>query len=323
MPAMSGSVPRPCRRHTGVMTRGPFWVETPRDAVQVSGPDALVYLQGQVSQELRQLAVGVSRWTLLLQPNGRVDVLARVWRTDDDTYVLDTDDGFGDELLARINRFRIRVKADVEPVAWRCLAVRGTGGGTVPDGAVVGWWDRDHDLLGPSPQPPAGVDAGSAADLEAARIEAGWPAMGAEIVPGEQIPGEIGVVPVAVDFKKGCYPGQELVERMDSPRGRGAPAAAHPHRGRGVPAGRSGSPRRAGGRCAHERRRHPGPRLREARRRVGLGDLDPRSGREFSRRLTRFPPRVGWHVPAQMGDQRAVTSSDRRIATTSARCRTT
>jgi tRNA-modifying protein YgfZ len=204
------------------MASAPFWVEVPRDAVQVSGPDALTYLQGQISQELRPLAVGASRWTLLLQPNGRVDVLARVWRTDDDTYVLDTDAGFGDELLARINRFKIRVKADVESLAWRCLAVRGTDGEAIPGGAVVGWWDRDFDLLGPDPQPPDGIPAASATELEAARIDAGWPAMGAEIVPGEQIPAETGVAAVAVDFKKGCYPGQELVERMDS-RGAEAP----------------------------------------------------------------------------------------------------
>jgi folate-binding protein YgfZ len=204
------------------MASSPFWVEVPRDAVQVSGPDALTYLQGQVSQELRPMEVGRSRWTLLLQPNGRVDVLARVWRTDDETYVLDTDAGFGDELLARINRFKIRVKADVEPLRWRCLVVRGTDGEAVPDAAVVGWWDRDFDLLGPDPHPPEGIPAGSASDLEAVRIAAGWPAMGAEIVPGEQIPGELGVVPVSVDFRKGCYPGQELVERMDS-RGAEAP----------------------------------------------------------------------------------------------------
>jgi tRNA-modifying protein YgfZ len=204
------------------MATSPFWVQVSRDAVQVSGPDALPYLQGQISQELRPLEVGRSRWTLLLQPNGRVDVLARVWRTEDETYVLDTDAGFGDELLARINRFKIRVKADVEPLAWRGLAVRGTDGDAIPDGAVVGWWDRDFDLLGPEPRPPEGIRAGSATELEAARIEAGWPAMGVEIVPGEQIPGELGVVPVSVDFKKGCYPGQELVERMDS-RGAEAP----------------------------------------------------------------------------------------------------
>jgi folate-binding protein YgfZ len=203
------------------MTQSPFWVETRRDALRVAGPDALEYLQGQVSQELRTLAVGDSRWTLLLQPNGRVDVLARLWRTEDDVFVLDTDAGFGDELAARIDRFKIRVKVDVEPLAWRCVAVRGTDG-PVPDGAVAAWWGQDFDLLGPDPQTPTGVAPGSAADLEAARIEAGWPAMGVEIVPGERIPAETGVVSVAVDFKKGCYPGQELVERMDS-RGADAP----------------------------------------------------------------------------------------------------
>jgi folate-binding protein YgfZ len=45
---------------------------------------------------------------------------------------------------------------------------------------------------------------------------------GGEIVPGQTIPAVTGVVPVAVNFTKGCYPGQELVERMDS-RGADAP----------------------------------------------------------------------------------------------------
>ena len=40
--------------------------------------------------------------------------------------------------------------------------------------------------------------------------------MGAEITPGDTIPAETGVTGVAVSFTKGCYPGQELVERMDS-----------------------------------------------------------------------------------------------------------
>jgi hypothetical protein len=46
--------------------------------------------------------------------------------------------------------------------------------------------------------------------------------MGSEIVPGERIPAEVGVVNAAVSLTKGCYPGQELVERMDS-RGSQAP----------------------------------------------------------------------------------------------------
>ena len=46
--------------------------------------------------------------------------------------------------------------------------------------------------------------------------------MGTDIEPGSTIPATTGVVPLAVSFTKGCYPGQELVERMDS-RGADAP----------------------------------------------------------------------------------------------------
>ncbi len=57
---------------------------------------------------------------------------------------------------------------------------------------------------------------GSDETLEYDRIVVGWPRLGSEIVPGETIPGGTGLVPIAVNFTKGCYPGQELVERMDS-----------------------------------------------------------------------------------------------------------
>ena len=162
----------------------PFIDESARDRLTVSGPDAQTYLQSQLAQEIRDLEVGATRWTFVLEPTGKVDVLARITRTGDETYVLDTDAGFGEAMQARIRRFKIRVDADDE----LALAER----------------------AGPSP------------GHEAERIAAGWPRMGAEIVPGDTIPAVTGVVPLAVNFTKGCYPGQELVERMDS-RGADAP----------------------------------------------------------------------------------------------------
>jgi folate-binding protein YgfZ len=189
-----------------------FWCEYPRDVVQVTGPDAATYLQSQVSQDLRPLQVGGSAWSFLLQPTGKVEVLLRIWRIGDDTFVLDTDGGFGDVMVARLDRFKIRVKADVTRLEWRCIAVRGTD--RVGEGVVA--WRSGYDVLGDSPEPPAGVPAGDAEQLLAARVDAVWPAMGVEIVPGETIPAETGITDVAVSFTKGCYPGQELVERMDS-----------------------------------------------------------------------------------------------------------
>ena len=98
------------------------------------------------------------------------------------TFVFDVDAGYGEALVARLNRFRIRVKADVEPLPWRVIAVRGV--------------DGVDDVVGPDPVPPAGVREGTLDELERARIDAGWPAMGAEIVPGETIPAETGDRPI-------------------------------------------------------------------------------------------------------------------------------
>ncbi len=162
----------------------PFVDVDRRDRVTVVGPDAQRYLQSQLAQDIDGLAVGAAAWTLVLDPSGKIDALARVSRTGDEAFVLDTDAGFGEALVARLNRFKIRVQAEIE-----------------------------LDAVG---------DGGPAPDGEAERVAAGWPRMGAEIVPGETIPATTGLVELAVSLTKGCYPGQELVERMDS-RGADAP----------------------------------------------------------------------------------------------------
>jgi folate-binding protein YgfZ len=223
------------------------WSALDRDVCLVAGPDAIGYLQGQVSQDVEALAVGTSAWSLVLQPQGRIDAWARISRVADDAAVLDVDAGFGPALVARLARFKLRVKADIEPLPWRCVAVRGPAAGEVmsapppaplpsapppapltsapppaplPAGEgivaaaawpLVGGWDR----LGPDPTPPAGVTAADAAAFEVRRIEAGLPRMGAELTE-RTIPAEAGIVEVSVSFTKGCYTGQELVARIDS-----------------------------------------------------------------------------------------------------------
>jgi folate-binding protein YgfZ len=155
------------------------WLDAAADVVVVEGPDAATYLQSQLSQDLRDLAVGERRWSFVLEPGGKVAGLARVHRVAEERFDLATDAGAGAALLARIDRFRIRVRAETRLES-------------APEGVVV------------------------PADLERARVLAGWPRIGAEIVLGETVPAETGLTGLAVNFRKGCYPGQELVERMDS-----------------------------------------------------------------------------------------------------------
>jgi folate-binding protein YgfZ len=193
------------------------WYTVGRDALDVVGPEAEGFLQGQLSQEMTGPPPW-SRWSFVLQPSGKVDALVRVTRLADDRFVVDVDAGFGDQVAARLARFKLRTRAEIEPLAgWQAIAVRGPDSAAVPLGGhpVASWpMAEATDALGPDLQPPA-LAAGDAADYEWRRIAAGWPAMGAELT-AEVIPNETGLVPVAVSFTKGCYTGQELVARIDS-----------------------------------------------------------------------------------------------------------
>ncbi|GAC1518132.1 MAG: folate-binding protein YgfZ [Acidimicrobiales bacterium] len=194
------------------------WVALPRDVVQVSGPDAVSYLQGQLSQDVDGLAEGSSAWSLVLQPQGKVDAWLRVTRVAAASLILDLDAGFGEALIARLNRFKLRVKAEIVPLDWRCIAVRGPAAVVAPGGVVAAAvWPLigGFDLLGPSIAGSADVPEADLEAYEVRRIEAGLPRMGAELTE-RTIPAEAGVVDVSVSFTKGCYTGQELVARIDS-----------------------------------------------------------------------------------------------------------
>jgi tRNA-modifying protein YgfZ len=192
-----------------------------RDAVEATGPDVTTYLQGQLSQDLTSLAEGSSRWSLLLQPQGKVDTWLRVTNLGPERWLLDTDPGAGEHLIARLERFKLRTKATFEPLEWSMVALRGPGSGEVaaPAGcvAVDPEWPGTvgRDLLGPDPSIPDGVAEGDHAGYEVLRVRAGVPAMGRELTE-RTIPAEAGVVERSVSFTKGCYVGQELVARIDS-----------------------------------------------------------------------------------------------------------
>jgi folate-binding protein YgfZ len=199
-------------------------VEIARDVVRVAGPDAVAYLQGQLSQDVAGLAVGSSAWSFVLQPAGKVDAWLRVTRAGDDELVLDVAGGHGDVVLSRLRRFLLRTKADVDPLDWRAVALRGPGAGAAADEGladlrVPAGWPRVEgvDLLGPDVRAPLSVTTVDDVSYESLRIRCGVPAMGAELTEAT-IPAEVGqrVIDTSVSFTKGCFTGQELVARIDS-----------------------------------------------------------------------------------------------------------
>ena len=226
-----------------------------RDVLRVHGPDAASYLQGQCTQDVETLGVGDSAESLLLSPRGKVEAYLRVTRVAEDAFVLDTEGGEGPAVRQRLQRFKLRVKAEIDGLDWQCVAVRGpeassgmpspAGPGSAASGpgvelALATIWGPPAgvDLLGPAPELPEGVVPCDEAAWEAVRVESGIPRMGAEL-DERTIPAEVpGLLERCVSFTKGCYTGQELVARLDA---RGNRVARH-LRGLVVPGSADGGP---------------------------------------------------------------------------------
>ncbi|MGH9190034.1 MAG: YgfZ/GcvT domain-containing protein [Acidimicrobiales bacterium] len=222
---------------------GALWL--PRDFLVVAGPDAQKFLQGQLSQDV-DMPVGASADSLLLSPQGKVVALLRVTRTGEAEFVLDTDGGWAQATIERLQRFKLRVTCTIETRDWRCLAVRGPGAHAAATGsagalALPADWPGlpGVDLVGDCPEVPAGVPLCSPEAYEVARIEAGVAVLGREL-DERTIPAEAGVVERSVSFTKGCYTGQELVARIDSRGGK------VPRRLRGLSVAADGLPAVAG-----------------------------------------------------------------------------
>lgn len=199
-----------------------FWIRIDRDVISVSGPDAKSFLQSQLSQDISAMSIGDALASFVLQPTGKVEALVRVICESSESFTLDVDLGWGDAVMVRLQRFKIRVKVDLNIEARSFIAYRNCAGEEI-ERAIPAWRADGSaiDVIEPTAIPIGGIRQGSQAEFEDARVRAGWPRMGQDLTT-DMIPGETGIIERAVSFTKGCYPGQELVERMDS-RGSTAP----------------------------------------------------------------------------------------------------
>ena len=176
-----------------------------RRVMRVTGKDALPFLQGLVSNDVLPLARGPGLvWTALLTPQGKYLVDFFVANTGSDL-LLDLPEALADSTLQRLGLYRLR--ADVRFAASDLPVTRGTGAAppaALPDPrhADLGWR-----LYGKAEVAPV--------DWDAIRVAHVIPETGIELQPGESYLLETGFDRLhGVDFRKGCYVGQEVTARM-------------------------------------------------------------------------------------------------------------
>jgi tRNA-modifying protein YgfZ len=178
---------------------------------QVSGSDALVFLQGLLTNDVLPLAKGPGiKWTALLTPQGKYLADFFVIAPPDTapgTYLIDIAESISPATLQRLQMYRLR--ADVVIAVADLFAVRGLG--PCPPDALP---DPRHPSLGWRAWRTA-PGARPIIDWEALRVAALIPQTGVELIPNDTFILEAGFEALhGVDFRKGCYVGQEVTARM-------------------------------------------------------------------------------------------------------------
>jgi tRNA-modifying protein YgfZ len=200
-----------------------------RDVIEAVGPDTVKFLHAIVSQDVAAMVDDEVRWSFLLTPQGRVVSHFRIHRITADHLTLDVEAGHGESLMGSLRRYLIRTKCTLTlttavRTAWTNTDSEDEGGRVVPAHPLLGGFDRFYESeIVPNPEGAAGssepIDATvSVSSFEEFRVAAGLPQLGAEL-DEQSIPNGTGLLPWAVNFTKGCYIGQELVERIDSRSG--------------------------------------------------------------------------------------------------------
>lgn len=211
--------------------------------LEVTGPDAAAFLHGQTSADAEGMAVGAGAEALLLSPKGKLVAVGYLLRPGPQRFLFLIDAGVWDAAVERLVQFHLRVDCDIvgddELGVWSVVGpasddvvATALGRAAVPPAASLsvvevpalgadavavrareGAFGGIH-LAGVASRPDfPGAGEVSEAALDARRVEVCVPLFGVDYDEAT-IPHDAGLVPRAVDLDKGCYVGQELVERI-------------------------------------------------------------------------------------------------------------
>ena len=180
------------------------WAED-RTVLRISGSDAEGFLQGLVTNDL---AKPKSRlvYSALLTPQGKY-LFDFFLLAEGGGFLLDVKTDRAAALAQRLTMYRLRADVQIEEaglVVNRGLSEAPDGSFTDPRNAALGW--RHYTAV---------QGEGSQIDWAAIRVAHLIPETGVELLPDSSYILEAGFEALSgVDFRKGCYVGQEVTARM-------------------------------------------------------------------------------------------------------------
>ena len=170
-----------------------------RALFRFSGPDAQKLLFDVVTGRLMAEA-GPALWWALLSPQGKIQAEG-LSTYEDGAFWLDVDAGVADAFMKRMRMYKLRAAVEIadlratHAVGWDGTAAHTRVTATADE--AKGWAPGDD-------------------SYDAARIARGIAEQGPDFAADAVFPHDIGMDFLGgVDFKKGCYIGQEVVSRME------------------------------------------------------------------------------------------------------------
>lgn len=190
-----------------------------RAVLAVSGPDATSFLQNLVTNDVTRLAAGDAAYAALLTPQGKVLVDFLIVRDRaQDRFLVDVAASYADGLMKRLAMYKLRAAVELTDLRGSHIVLAGWGddGLSGPDTRLLSYPDPRLAALGrraiapAAEMPGAGLADRSAYDLR--RLALGVPDT-ADVI-GQFLLDANGEELNAVDFRKGCFVGQEVTARM-------------------------------------------------------------------------------------------------------------
>ncbi|HEV7276857.1 MAG TPA: folate-binding protein [Devosiaceae bacterium] len=181
-----------------------------RAVFRFSGPEAQRLLFDVITARVKA-EPGPALWWALLSPQGKIQAEGLCgWA--DEAFWLDVDSSVADAFLKRMRMYKLRAAVEIEDLR---------------ETHVVGWSPEETVGVAHADARPGGLGWRVIADKAAAdwdtedtefiraRINAGVAELGPDFGADSTFPHDIGMDLLGgIDFKKGCYIGQEVVSRM-------------------------------------------------------------------------------------------------------------
>jgi folate-binding protein YgfZ len=190
--------------------------------LEFRGPDAVRFLNGQLTQDVRRVAGGKTTLpSCVTDAKGRLQF--RVWITESPAGSLWVEGpaGSAEALHARLTRYLIADDVEVRDLTGMFRLIHLIGESPAPPDGVCARASRRFNAAGSDwwfpegLEPPPQLHRLHGDELEALRIANRVPLWGRELKEGI-LPPEAGLDATDISYQKGCYIGQEVISRIKS-----------------------------------------------------------------------------------------------------------